>query len=69
MKCEKCGHDDANPMGKCTVEVVEKNVEIKDLDGKKYIEPEMYDICACPERVHYEEVKGFPVPEHLRTKD
>lgn len=59
-RCSKCGHADSNPMGKCTEEVVEKNVEVTGLDGKKYIEPEMYDICACKEPVHYEHVPGFP---------
>jgi hypothetical protein len=33
------------------------------LDGKKYIEPEMHDICACKDKVHYEAVEGFPVPD------
>ena len=59
-KCGKCGHDDANPVGKCMVEVIEKNVEITGLDGKKSIEPELYDICACKEPVHFEAVEGFP---------
>ena len=60
MTCKKCGHDDANPMGKCMVEVIEKNAKVIGLDGKEYIEPVMYDICACMEAVHYESVAGFP---------
>lgn len=62
MQCQKCGHDDANPMGKCTAEVIEKNAVVVGLDGKKYIEPEMPGICACKESVHYEAVEGFPDP-------
>jgi len=54
MRCEKCGHDDVNPVGKCMVEVVEKNVEITGVDGKKYIKSEMMDVCGCSEPIHRE---------------
>lgn len=60
MNCEKCGHDDANPMGQCMAEVIGKDVEVTGLNGEKYIEPEMPDICACKESAHYEAVAGFP---------
>ncbi len=60
MKCLKCGHDDTNPMGKCMVVFIGKNVPVTGLDGKKYIESEMPDICACKEPVHYEAVPGSP---------
>ncbi len=60
MKCLKCDHDDANPMGKCMAEVIERNVVVTGLDGEKRIEPEMPDICACKEPAHYEAVEGFP---------
>ena len=59
MNCKKCGHDDPNPIGKCLEEVIDKNVEVTGLDGKKYIEPELTSICACKEPVHYEAVAGF----------
>ncbi len=52
MKCEKCGHDDENPMGKCTAEVIDRNVEVTGLDGTKSVEAEMPSICACKEPAH-----------------
>lgn len=60
MTCTKCGHDDASPMGKCLVEVIEKNAKVIELDGTESIEPEMPGICACKEPAHYEAIKGFP---------
>ncbi len=60
MKCAKCNHEDANPMGQCMTEKIDKNVEITGLDGKKYTEPEMPSICACKESAHYEAFEGFP---------
>ena len=60
MKCQKCSHDDSNPMGKCMEEVIEKNAKVTGLDGKEYIEPEMPDICACTDKAHLEAVAGFP---------
>lgn len=62
MHCQKCGHYDVNPTGKCLWEVIDRNVVVLGLDGKKYIEPELHDICACKEPAHYETVKGFPDP-------
>ena len=58
MNCKKCGHDDPYPIGKCLEEVIDKNVEITGLDGKKHIEPEMPSICACKEPAHHEAVSG-----------
>ena len=55
MKCNKCGHDDRNLVGKCLAQVEENDVEITGQDGKKYIMPVMYDICACKEQVHVAE--------------
>lgn len=55
MSCQKCGHDSTNPIeAYCTEVVVEKNVQVKQLDGTIEIEPEMPSFCACRDSAHHE---------------